>query len=97
MASGPIVRLVRDRGFGFVRAEDGSEIFFEHSTLGPGEFDALQEGQQIEFNIENDPAARGQRSRRQQLRRRRGPSPRSRPISPSLQKYVPWMDTGSPR
>ena len=52
MATGPIVRLVRDRGFGFVRAEDGSEIFFHHSTLPPGQFDALQEGQQIEFDIE---------------------------------------------
>ena len=62
MASGPIVRLVRDRGFGFVRAEDGSEIFFHHSTLPPGQFDALQEGQQIEFDIENDPRGRGQRA-----------------------------------
>jgi cold shock protein len=62
MASGPIVRLIRDRGFGFVRAEDGSEIFFHHSTLGPGEFDSLQEGQQIEFDIENDPRGRGQRA-----------------------------------
>ena len=62
MASGPIVRLIRDRGFGFVRADDGSEIFFHHSTLAPGEFDALQEGQQIEFDIENDPRGRGQRA-----------------------------------
>jgi CspA family cold shock protein len=62
MASGPIVRLIRDRGFGFVRAEDGSEIFFHHSTLPPGQFDTLQEGQQIEFDIENDPRGRGQRA-----------------------------------
>ena len=62
MASGPIVRLVRDRGFGFVRAEDGSEIFFHHSTLPPGQFDALQEGQQIEFDVEDDPRGRGQRA-----------------------------------
>jgi CspA family cold shock protein len=62
MATGSIVRLIRDRGFGFVRAENGSEIFFHHSTLAPGEFDALQEGQQIEFDIENDPRGRGQRA-----------------------------------
>jgi CspA family cold shock protein len=61
MATGPSVRLVRDRGFGFVRADDGSEIFFYHSTL-PVQFDALQEGQQIEFDIENDPRGRGQRA-----------------------------------
>lgn len=62
MATGSIVRLIRDRGFGFVRDESGSEIFFHHSTLPPGEFDALQEGQQIEFDIENDPRGRGQRA-----------------------------------
>ncbi len=62
MATGPVVRLVRDRGFGFIRTEDGSEIIFHHSTLAPGEFDTLQEGQQIEFDIENDPRGRGQRA-----------------------------------
>jgi len=62
MAIGPIVRMVRDRGFGFIRTEDGSEIFFHHSTMGPGEFDALVEGQEIEFDIETDPRGRGQRA-----------------------------------
>jgi CspA family cold shock protein len=62
MASGPNDRHNRDRGIGFVRADDGSEIFFHHSTLPPGQFDTLQEGQQIEFDIENDPRGRGQRA-----------------------------------
>jgi cold shock protein len=62
MARGPLVRIIRDRGFGFVRTEDGREIFFHYATLGPGEFDALQEGQQIEFDIEDDPRGRGQRA-----------------------------------
>jgi CspA family cold shock protein len=64
--SGPldpaIDSLVRDRGFGFVRSEDGSEIFFHHSTLPPGVFDSLTDGQEIEFDIENDPRGRGQRA-----------------------------------
>ncbi len=62
MARGPIVRIIRDRGFGFVRAEDGSEIFIHHSTLPRGMFDTLTEGQEIEFDIENDPRGRGQRA-----------------------------------
>jgi CspA family cold shock protein len=62
MARGPIIRIVRDRGFGFVRTENGSEIFFHHSTLPPGVFDTLQEGQEIEFDVENDPRGRGQRA-----------------------------------
>lgn len=62
MARGPIVRLIRDRGFGFVRAEDGSEIFIHHSALPRGVFDTLTEGQELEFDIENDVRGRGQRA-----------------------------------
>ena len=62
MAKGPIVRIIRDRGFGFVRTEDGSEIFLHHSTLPRGTFDALSEGQEVEFDVENDVRGRGQRA-----------------------------------
>lgn len=62
MARGPIVRLIRDRGFGFVRTEDGSEIFIHHSSLERGVFDTLQEGQELEFDIETDARGRGQRA-----------------------------------
>jgi cold shock protein len=62
MARGPIVRIIRDRGFGFVRTEDGSEVFIHHSALPRGEFDTLQEGQEIEFEIDNDQRGRGQRA-----------------------------------
>ena len=62
MARGPIVRLIRDRGFGFVRTEDGSEIFIHHSSLERGVFDTLQEGQELEFEIETDARGRGQRA-----------------------------------
>ena len=59
---GTIVRMIRDRGFGFVRIEDGSEIFFHHSSLARGVFDTLQEGQELEFEIETDVRGRGQRA-----------------------------------
>jgi len=62
MVQGPVVRLIRDRGFGFVRAEGGNEIFFHHSTLPPGAFDTLQEGETLEFDIEDDPRGRGKRA-----------------------------------
>jgi len=62
MARGPIVRIIRDRGFAFVRAENGAEVFMHASTVPQGEFDSLQEGQEIEFDIENDPRGRGQRA-----------------------------------
>jgi CspA family cold shock protein len=63
MARGTVVRLVRDRGFGFIRTQDGSEIFFHHSTLPPGVFDALTEGQEMDFEVEVDPRGRGERAR----------------------------------
>ncbi len=62
MTQGTIVRMIRDRGFGFIRVEDGSEIFFHHSAMPRGSFDALQEGQELEFDIETDPRGRGQRA-----------------------------------
>ena len=62
MARGTIVRMIRDRGFGFIRTEDGSEIFFHHSSMPRGMFDTLQEGQELDFEIETDPRGRGQRA-----------------------------------
>lgn len=62
MEHGPIVRIIRDRGFAFVRTTDGSEIFLHHSALPRGVFDTLQEGQELDFEIENDVRGRGQRA-----------------------------------
>jgi CspA family cold shock protein len=62
MPRGPIIRMIRDRGFGFVRTEDGSEVFMHHSALPPGVFDSLQEGREVEFDIQNDPRGRGERA-----------------------------------
>ena len=56
MATGQIKRLVRDRGFGFIRPEGASEdIFFHSSAMQGGIFDQLNEGQNVEFETEADP------------------------------------------
>ena len=52
---GKIKRLVRDRGFGFISAEDGSEIFFHRSALEGIDFEALEEGNSVEFNSNKGP------------------------------------------
>ena len=49
MPGGTIKRLVSDKGFGFVQAEDGNEYFFHHSALVDARFDALREGQAVTF------------------------------------------------
>ena len=56
MATGQIKRLVRDRGFGFIRPEGASEDIFFHSSAVSGVlFDQLNEGQSVEFEREPDP------------------------------------------
>jgi CspA family cold shock protein len=49
---GTIKRVIRDRGFGFIRAADGQEIFFHRSSLQQLNFDGLNEGESVEFEIE---------------------------------------------
>jgi CspA family cold shock protein len=64
---GTIVRLVRDRGFGFIRMENGTEVFFHATGMQNFPFDSLQEGQAVTFDIEQDTRGRGQRAVRVQL------------------------------
>ena len=52
MATGTVKKLVRERGFGFVTAQDGQEIFFHRSAVRGEAFDSLAEGQAVEFDIE---------------------------------------------
>ena len=62
MAQGTVVRLLRDRGFGFLKLEDGSELFVHHTAMSPGEFDSLHDGERLEFTVEQDPRGRGSRA-----------------------------------
>ena len=63
MARGVVARLIRDRGFGFIRAQDGSEIFFHASALPQGAFDTLAEGQELEYEPDTDTRGRGERAK----------------------------------
>jgi len=49
---GTIKKLIRDRGFGFIRAEDGNEVFVHRSGFEGEDFDSVNEGQDVEFNTE---------------------------------------------
>jgi CspA family cold shock protein len=52
---GTIKKLFKDRGFGFIKAEDGREIFFHRTSVGGTEFESLTENQAVEFDVEKDP------------------------------------------
>lgn len=61
MPEGRIKKIIPDRGFGFVRADDGNEIFFHRTELTLVDFDRLEEGQVVEFDIVDSP--KGPRAR----------------------------------
>jgi CspA family cold shock protein len=53
MPTGTIKKLVSDRGFGFIAAEDGKEYFFHRTGLDSSiNFDSLAGGERVNFEIE---------------------------------------------
>jgi CspA family cold shock protein len=52
---GRIKKMVRERGFGFIRGEDGKEVFFHRSGLNAGDYDGLNEGDLVEYVIQEGP------------------------------------------
>ena len=53
MATGTIKKVVADRGFGFIAAEDGKEYFFHRGGLEASlEFERLVGGERVEFTVE---------------------------------------------
>ena len=52
MAQGTIKKLINAKGFGFIGPEGGSgDVFFHTSALENANFDELQEGQTVEFEL----------------------------------------------
>ena len=62
MAKGIIRRLLEHRGFGFIQSEDGRNVFFHRSEVLHVPFQTLQEGQAVEFTVEETP--QGPKARR---------------------------------
>ena len=48
MPKGTIRRLM-DRGFGFIKTEDETDLFFHRNDIEGVEFNSLNEGQEVEF------------------------------------------------
>ena len=62
MTTGTIKKVVSDRGFGFITAEDAKEYFFHRDGLDRSlDFDRLSGGEKVEFEIEQGP--KGPRAR----------------------------------
>ena len=52
---GRVKKLVPERGFGFVRGDDGKEVFFHRSGLGANDYDSLSEGDVVEYVVQEGP------------------------------------------
>jgi CspA family cold shock protein len=56
MATGTIKKVIADRGFGFITAEDAKEYFFHRGGLDSSlDFDRLVGGERVEFEVESSP------------------------------------------
>ena len=56
MTTGTIKKIVADRGFGFITAEDAKEYFFHRGGLDSSiDFDRLVGGVRVDFEIETSP------------------------------------------
>ena len=53
-SNGTIKRIVSDKGFGFIAADDGQEYFFHQSACNGTPFDGLTEGMAVTFEIAGD-------------------------------------------
>ena len=56
MTTGTIKRVIADRGFGFIAAEDEKEYFFHRGALDASlDFDRLNGGEPVDFEVEQNP------------------------------------------
>ncbi len=46
---GSVTVLMKNRGYGGIRGEDGRELYFDESSLEGGDFRAISVGDQVEY------------------------------------------------
>jgi cold shock CspA family protein len=52
--TGKIIRLIREKGFGFIKAEDGKEYFFHREEIN-GFWDDFHVDNEVEFEAVSSP------------------------------------------
>jgi cold shock protein len=56
VTTGTVKKVISDRGFGFITADDGKDYFFHRGALDSSlDFDRLMGGEKVEFNVEQSP------------------------------------------
>ena len=55
MAKGIVKWFNNQKGYGFITPENGNDVFVHHTAIKGEGYKSLDEGQQVEFDIENGP------------------------------------------
>jgi len=55
VAQGTVKWFNESKGFGFITAEDGTDVFVHHTSIQGSGFKTLAEGDKVSFDIEKGP------------------------------------------
>jgi len=55
MAKGTVKWFNNQKGYGFITPENGSDVFVHHTAIKGDGYKSLEEGQEVEFEIEKGP------------------------------------------
>ena len=55
MATGTVKWFNAEKGYGFIQQSDGADVFVHFSAIQMNGYRALEEGQQVEFDVQEGP------------------------------------------
>ncbi len=55
MAKGKVKWFSNQKGYGFITAEDGKDVFVHHTGIKGEGYKTLEEGQEVEFEVTQGP------------------------------------------
>jgi len=55
MARGKVKWFSNQKGYGFITSDSGSDVFVHHSAIEGDGYKTLEEGQEVEFEVEKGP------------------------------------------